>query len=202
MGVQWLTWKSSDGRCSVLVLRESENGKTLNLCPGHDFVRGCNERTFRVSFSHFNDLSTISHVNQFQDFRHVHFSTICHQFRMPTHFSIFNNLPNLEVASDLQQFFGRICGWKIGEGRRMGERVFFGVISTFQRFVKNWHFHHVHASTICQQCRMPTNFNIFNHLTWNDMNNFESQSFHSLFFLNIWAKFLVDANLVLPPTYT
>ena len=210
MGVQWLTWRVWMDAAAFLSCgnRKMEKHWIYANSPGHDFVRGCNGRTFRVSFSHFNDLSTISHVNQFQDFRHVHFSTICHQFRMPTHFTIFNTLPNLEVASDLQQFFGRICGWKIGEGRRMGERVFFwGVISTFQRFVKNWHFHHVHASTICQQCRMPTNFNIFNHLTWNDMNNFESQSFHSLFSEHLGeifggCKFGAATNPHLVPVWT
>ena len=46
------------------------------------------------------------------------------------------------------------------------------LFSTFQRFVNNWHFHHVHVWTICQQCRMPTNFNICNNVTWNDMNHF------------------------------
>ena len=127
MGVQWLTWRVWMGAAAFLSCgnRKMEKHWIYANSPGHDFVRGCNERTFRMSFSHFNDLSTISHVNQFQDFRHVHFSTICQQFRMPTHFNIFSNLPNLEVANDLQQFFGRICGWKIGEGRRMGERVFF-----------------------------------------------------------------------------
>ena len=130
--------KSLDGRCSVLVLRESENGKTLNLCPGHDFVRGCNERTFRVSFSHFNDLSTISHVNQFQDFHHVHFSTICQQFRMPTHFNIFNNLPNLEVANDVQQFFGRICGRKICESLVRGCTVYCTTLNLLEHLNLSW----------------------------------------------------------------
>ena len=44
---------------------------------------------------------------------------------MPTPFNIFNNLPNLEVANDVQQFFGRICGRKIAEGRQMGDNYYF-----------------------------------------------------------------------------
>ena len=50
------------------------------------------------------------------------------------------------------------------------------LFSTFQRFVNNWHFHHVHVWTICQQCRMPTNFNICNNVTWNDI-EFSSRHF-------------------------
>ena len=92
MGVQWLTWRIWMGAAAFLSCGKMEKHWIYANSPGHDFVRGCNERTFRVSFSHFHDLSTISHVNQFQDFRHVHFSTICHQFRMPTHFITFSTI--------------------------------------------------------------------------------------------------------------
>ena len=140
MGVQWLTWRVWMGAAAFLSCgnRKMEKHWIYANSPGHDSVRGCNERTFRVSFSHFNDLSTISHVNQFQDFRHVHFSTICQQFRMPTHFNIFNNLPNLEVANDVQQFFGRICGRKICESLVRGCTVYCTTLNLLEHLNLSW----------------------------------------------------------------
>ena len=38
--------KSLDGRCSDLALREMEKNVIYASSPGHDFVCGCNERTF------------------------------------------------------------------------------------------------------------------------------------------------------------
>ena len=96
---------------------------------------------------------------------------------MPTPFNIFNNLPNLEVANDVQQFFGRICGRKIGEGRQMGERCFWGSF---------------HISKICQRLTFSpcpclnhlstmSHANQFQHLQQCDMKRHEPFLRHNRF---------------------
>ena len=148
-------------------------------------------------------------------FRNFHISTICQQSHMSTNFkiftmSIFQPFANNFACQPLSTFSTTCQIWRSPTmcsnfsdafvGGRLAradkwENVVFGVVSTFQRFVNDWHFHHVHVWTICQQCRMPTNFNICNNVTWNDMNHFWGTIVSFTFFFHMWTYFFVTCHM-------
>ena len=69
---------------------------------------------------------------------------------MPTHFNIFNNLPNLEVANDVQQFFGRICGRKICESLVRGCTVYCTTLNLLEHLNLSWN-----NACACEHSRKP-----------------------------------------------
>ena len=69
-------------------------------------------------------------------------------------------------------FSDAFVGGRLARANKWKNVFFWVVVSTFQRFVNDWHFHHVHVWTICRESRMPTSFNICNNVTWNGMNHF------------------------------